>query len=160
MTDYSKTLLYTILINNLVDSLGNRHINIELLGQFIGCLGGRNSFDNHAHISFNISQFFATTQRIAGPPVARVDRSSCDNQVADTRKTAVSQRAGSKFDTKSGNFSQPACDDGCFCIVPLAPSAEETIVRDITLITAASKDLETAKYVQELFSNHYFRLYT
>ena len=38
--------------------------------------------------------------------------------------------------------------------------AEETIVRDITLITAASKDLETARYVQELFSNHYFRLYT
>ena len=38
--------------------------------------------------------------------------------------------------------------------------AEETIVRDITLITAASKDLEAALYVQELFSNHYFRLYT
>ena len=38
--------------------------------------------------------------------------------------------------------------------------AEETIVRDITLITAASKDLETARYVQELFSNHYFRRYT
>ena len=38
--------------------------------------------------------------------------------------------------------------------------AEETIVRDITLITAASKDLEAARYVQELFSNHYFRLYT
>ncbi|MCP1639568.1 glycerol-3-phosphate dehydrogenase (NAD(P)+) [Streptococcus gallinaceus] len=38
--------------------------------------------------------------------------------------------------------------------------AEETIVRDITLISAASKDLDTAKYVQNLFSNHYFRLYT
>ena len=38
--------------------------------------------------------------------------------------------------------------------------AEETIIRDITLITAASKDLEAARYVQELFSNHYFRLYT
>ena len=46
-------------------------------------------------------------------------------------------------------------------VVVSGPShAEETIVRDITLITAASKDLETAKYVQELFSNHYFRLYT
>ena len=33
-------------------------------------------------------------------------------------------------------------------------------MRDITLITAASKDLETAQYVQNLFSNHYFRLYT
>ena len=39
-------------------------------------------------------------------------------------------------------------------------SAEETIVRDITLITAASKDLETARYVQGIFSNSYFRLYT
>ena len=28
--------------------------------------------------------------------------------------------------------------------------AEETIVRDITLITAASKDLQTAQYVQTL----------
>lgn len=46
-------------------------------------------------------------------------------------------------------------------VVVSGPShAEETIVRDITLISAASKDLETAKYVQTLFSNHYFRLYT
>lgn len=46
-------------------------------------------------------------------------------------------------------------------VVVSGPShAEETIVRDITLITAASKDLEAAKYVQTLFSNHYFRLYT
>ena len=33
-------------------------------------------------------------------------------------------------------------------------------MRDLTLITAASKDLQTAQYVQKLFSNHYFRLYT
>ncbi|WP_307976171.1 NAD(P)H-dependent glycerol-3-phosphate dehydrogenase [uncultured Streptococcus sp.] len=46
-------------------------------------------------------------------------------------------------------------------VVVSGPShAEETIVRDITLITAASKDIEAAKYVQKLFSNHYFRLYT
>lgn len=46
-------------------------------------------------------------------------------------------------------------------VVVSGPShAEETIVRDITLITAASKDIESAKYVQSLFSNHYFRLYT
>lgn len=46
-------------------------------------------------------------------------------------------------------------------VVVSGPShAEETIVRDITLITAASNDLASAKYVQALFSNHYFRLYT
>ncbi|MGT2935631.1 NAD(P)H-dependent glycerol-3-phosphate dehydrogenase [Streptococcus castoreus] len=46
-------------------------------------------------------------------------------------------------------------------VVVSGPShAEETIVRDITLITAASKDNNAAKYVQSLFSNHYFRLYT
>ena len=46
-------------------------------------------------------------------------------------------------------------------VVVSGPShAEETIVRDLTLITAASKNLQTAQYVQELFSNHYFRLYT
>ena len=46
-------------------------------------------------------------------------------------------------------------------VVVSGPShAEETIVRDITLISAASKDLDAAKYVQNLFSNRYFRLYT
>lgn len=46
-------------------------------------------------------------------------------------------------------------------VVVSGPShAEETIVRDITLITAASKDIEAAKYAQSLFSNYYFRLYT
>lgn len=46
-------------------------------------------------------------------------------------------------------------------VVVSGPShAEETIKRDITLITAASKDLDAAKYAQRLFSNHYFRLYT
>lgn len=46
-------------------------------------------------------------------------------------------------------------------VVVSGPShAEETMVRDITLITAASKDLDSAKYVQSLFSNRYFRLYT
>lgn len=46
-------------------------------------------------------------------------------------------------------------------VVVSGPShAEETIVRDITLITAASKDLAAATYAQKLFSNHYFRLYT
>lgn len=46
-------------------------------------------------------------------------------------------------------------------VVVSGPShAEETIVRDITLITAASKDKAAAQYAQKLFSNHYFRLYT
>lgn len=46
-------------------------------------------------------------------------------------------------------------------VVVSGPShAEETIVRDLTLITAASENLEDAKYVQELLSNDYFRLYT
>ena len=46
-------------------------------------------------------------------------------------------------------------------VVVSGPShAEETIVRDITLISAASKDNDEAKYAQQLFSNDYFRLYT
>ncbi|CQR23702.1 NAD(P)H-dependent glycerol-3-phosphate dehydrogenase [Streptococcus varani] len=46
-------------------------------------------------------------------------------------------------------------------VVVSGPShAEETIVRDLTLISAASKDMEVATYVQEIFSNRYFRLYT
>lgn len=46
-------------------------------------------------------------------------------------------------------------------VVVSGPShAEETIVRDLTLITAASKHIADAKYVQALFSNDYFRLYT
>lgn len=46
-------------------------------------------------------------------------------------------------------------------VVVSGPShAEETIVRDITLISAASKDHDEAKYAQAIFSNDYFRLYT
>ncbi|TCD45829.1 NAD(P)H-dependent glycerol-3-phosphate dehydrogenase [Streptococcus sp. X16XC17] len=46
-------------------------------------------------------------------------------------------------------------------VVVSGPShAEETIKRDITLISAASKSMETATYVQNLFGNSYFRLYT
>lgn len=37
-------------------------------------------------------------------------------------------------------------------VVVSGPAMLKTIVRDITLITAASKDLETAKYVQNLFT--------
>lgn len=46
-------------------------------------------------------------------------------------------------------------------VVLSGPShAEEVAVHDITTITAASEDEEAAKYVQELFMNGYFRIYT
>ena len=46
-------------------------------------------------------------------------------------------------------------------VVVSGPShAEETIRRDLTLISAASTDKAAAQYVQQLFSNQYFRLYT
>lgn len=46
-------------------------------------------------------------------------------------------------------------------VVLSGPShAEEVAVRDITTITAASKHLNYAEYVQQLFMNDYFRIYT
>ncbi|QIL46663.1 NAD(P)H-dependent glycerol-3-phosphate dehydrogenase [Vagococcus coleopterorum] len=46
-------------------------------------------------------------------------------------------------------------------VVLSGPShAEELAVRDITTVTAACEDLEQAKYVQDLFMNDYFRIYT
>lgn len=46
-------------------------------------------------------------------------------------------------------------------VVLSGPShAEEVAVRDITTITAASKNLIYAEYVQTLFMNDYFRIYT
>lgn len=46
-------------------------------------------------------------------------------------------------------------------VVLSGPShAEEVAVKDITTITAASKNLEWAEYVQQLFMNDYFRVYT
>lgn len=46
-------------------------------------------------------------------------------------------------------------------VVLSGPShAEEVAVRDITTITAASKNLIYAEYVQTLFMNEYFRIYT
>lgn len=38
--------------------------------------------------------------------------------------------------------------------------AEEVAVHDLTTITAACEDLAIAKYVQDLFMNEYFRIYT
>lgn len=50
----------------------------------------------------------------------------------------------------------------CYPISVLSgPShAEEVARHDITTITVASSDLEEAKFIQSLFSNHYFRVYT
>lgn len=46
-------------------------------------------------------------------------------------------------------------------VVLSGPShAEEVAVHDITTITAASENLADAVYVQELFMNDYFRIYT
>lgn len=46
-------------------------------------------------------------------------------------------------------------------VVLSGPShAEEVAVHDITTITAASDDEQAAKYVQDLFMNDYFRIYT
>lgn len=46
-------------------------------------------------------------------------------------------------------------------VVLSGPShAEEVAVRDITTITAASSDEQAAAYVQNLFTNKYFRIYT
>lgn len=46
-------------------------------------------------------------------------------------------------------------------VVLSGPShAEEVAVKDVTTITAASTNLKYAEYVQELFSNEYFRIYT
>lgn len=38
--------------------------------------------------------------------------------------------------------------------------AEEVIYRYLTLVTSTSLDFEAAKKIQEIFSNHYFRVYT
>lgn len=46
-------------------------------------------------------------------------------------------------------------------VVLSGPShAEEVSVHDITTITAASENEQAAKYVQQLFTNEYFRIYT
>lgn len=53
-------------------------------------------------------------------------------------------------------------DQMCHDTVVLSgPShAEEVARRDLTTVTAASKDLDVAKKVQQLFMNQYFRVYT
>lgn len=53
------------------------------------------------------------------------------------------------------------CDSYQDIVVLSGPShAEEVARQDITTITAACADLDSAKYVQQLFSNSYFRVYT
>lgn len=59
-------------------------------------------------------------------------------------------------------LSEEIISDKRKAIVALSgPShAEEVAVHDLTSITAASSDMEAAEYVQELFMNDYFRVYT
>ena len=46
-------------------------------------------------------------------------------------------------------------------VVLSGPShAEDVAIKDVTAVTAACGDLACAKEIQELFSNHYFRVYT
>lgn len=87
------------------------------------------------------------------------------NALLDRKVTVIHASKGLERDTHkriSTILEEELSPEVITGIVALSgPShAEEVIKRDLTTITAASKDKESARYVQSLFINDYFRVYT
>lgn len=70
--------------------------------------------------------------------------------------------SSSTFKTLSTVLREEIPEDKRYPIVSLlGPSfAKEVIARKMTCVTASSLSLETASYIQNIFSNSYFRIYT
>ncbi|MFV0561242.1 MAG: NAD(P)H-dependent glycerol-3-phosphate dehydrogenase [Enterococcus sp.] len=86
-------------------------------------------------------------------------------QVLNTRPVIIHASKGLEQETHkriSEILSEEIPQENRESIVVLSgPShAEEVAVHDITTITAASTDEQAAKFVQDLFMNDYFRIYT
>ena len=56
-------------IDDLVNGLCNRHVDIQFLGQLVGDFGRRDPFNDHAHVGFDVFQFFATSESIPSSPL-------------------------------------------------------------------------------------------
>ncbi|WP_368645184.1 NAD(P)H-dependent glycerol-3-phosphate dehydrogenase [Alkalibacterium putridalgicola] len=87
------------------------------------------------------------------------------NTILDRKVTIVHASKGLERETHkriSTILEEELSSESVTGIVALSgPShAEEVINRDLTTITAASVDTESARYVQKLFINDYFRVYT
>ena len=90
----------------------------------MGDFGRRDPFNDHAHVGFDIFQFFATSKSIPSSPVAGMYRSTGNDQVTDPRQTAIGQGASSEFNAKARDFSETARDDGCFGIVTITKTVQ------------------------------------
>ncbi|GEK90469.1 NAD(P)H-dependent glycerol-3-phosphate dehydrogenase [Alkalibacterium kapii] len=87
------------------------------------------------------------------------------NKIIDRKLTIIHASKGLEQQTHkriSVILEEELSDDHTEGIVALSgPShAEEVVKRDLTTITAASLNQTSAQYVQELFINDYFRVYT
>lgn len=87
------------------------------------------------------------------------------NQILDRKVTIIHASKGLESNTHkriSVILEEEISPEVINGIVALSgPShAEEVINRDLTTITAASTHIESARYVQSLFINDYFRVYT
>lgn len=85
-------------------------------------------------------------------------------EVMDTKPVIIHASKGLEQGThlRISEILKDEIGDKCKDVVVLSgPShAEEVAVKDITTITAASEDLKYAEYVQSIFMNDYFRIYT
>ncbi|WP_252503450.1 NAD(P)H-dependent glycerol-3-phosphate dehydrogenase [Sporosarcina sp. Marseille-Q4943] len=102
---------------------------------------------------------------IAVPTKAIRDLCADINKLAGNSKLIVHVSKGIEPDTLkriSEVIEEEVSPDNRKAIVALSgPShAEEVVLRHPTTITAASFDQEAAEHVQDLFMNHYFRVYT
>lgn len=113
----------------------------------------------------NVAVQHANIIVIAVPTKAIRTISAEINQLATNSKLIVHVSKGIEPDTLkriSEVIEEEMASDKCKAIVALSgPShAEEVVLRHPTTITAASFNQEAAEYVQDIFMNQYFRVYT
>ncbi|UUV99112.1 NAD(P)H-dependent glycerol-3-phosphate dehydrogenase [Vagococcus luciliae] len=99
------------------------------------------------------------------PTKAMRDVSNQFNQVCDNQPVIIHASKGLEQDSHkriTEILEEEISPNHRQAIVVLSgPShAEEVAVKDVTTITAASNSMQAAEYVQRLFSNDYFRVYT
>ena len=72
----------------------------------MGSFGGRNAFDDHAHVLENVIQAFSLTEHDAGTAVAAVLRRAGNEQIADAGEPKEGVRLCAEGDAKAGDLSE------------------------------------------------------
>lgn len=141
------------------DEINNQHTNQKYLPETI--------FPNNLLATNNLEEAVNHAELIVVAVPTKAIREVCDSMMTFLKKKVIFVHVSKGIEPNSlmrisEILEQSLSPDVIEEIVVLSgPShAEEVVLRHPTTITAACKNLEAAEKVQDLFMNHYFRVYT